>query len=373
MAVRRDKGKWWQVDFQIRGKRYRFASPQNTREGALVFEANLRRGLVRGESLDTLLGKGPVEQKAEEMTFTLFAEKWLVTYVLPNNKASTHRSKRNALQHHLIPWFGKMLLNEIKVLDVEEFKAKKLKDGLSPKTINNILSVLRKSLCCAEEWELLMKVPRIKWLRTPPASYTFLSIEDSQKLLAGAENVFWYAMILCALRTGMRIGEICALSWSDINWDRRTITVRRSVVEGVMDSPKSNRIRIIPMTDDLYELFYSHRLKTGLIFPGQDGNHLRKSSWPWKALTRACKRAGLPVIGWHVLRHTFASQLTAESVPMKATQMLLGHSTIQMTERYAHLAPSSLQTAITVLPKALTYVATDVRNDRYVTDTWSSV
>jgi integrase len=370
MSARKDRNKW-QVNFQIRGKRYRFASPLNTREGALAFEAHIRQGLARGEDIKALVNK---KRGAKEpvLRFAEFSENWFKTYVLTNNKASTHRSKRNALDHHLIPWFGKMVLKEIGVLNIEEFKASKIRSGLSAKTINNLLSVLHKCLTCAEEWELIAKVPRIKWLKVPPSSYRFLSVEESQRLLAGAENVFWYALILCALHTGMRIGELCALDWSDINWERRTITISRAVVEGVMGSPKNNRVRIVPMTKDLYDLFYAHRKPSGLIFPGPDGNHMRKSSWPWKALTRACKRAGLPVIGWHVLRHTFASHLTAESVPMKATQMLLGHASIQMTERYAHLAPSALQGAITVLPKAMDYINQNERNVSYVSATsWS--
>lgn len=371
MSVRKDRNKW-QVNFQIRGKRYRFASPQNTREGALAFEAHIRQGLARGEDIKVLVNKKrPVKETV--LLFAEFSERWFKTYVLTNNKTSTHRSKRNALDHHLIPWFGKMVLKEVGVLNIEEFKASKLKSGLSAKTVNNLLSVLRKCLACAEEWELIPKIPRIKWLAVPPSPYRFLSIEESQCLLTGAENVFWYALILCALHTGMRIGELCALDWSDINWEKRTITISRAVVEGVIGSPKNNRIRIVPMTPDLYDLFYAHRKRSGLIFPGPDGNHMRKSSWPWKALTRACKRAGLPVIGWHVLRHTFASHLTAESVPMKATQMLLGHATIQMTERYAHLAPSALQSAITVLPKVVDYTNQNERNVSYVSATqWSA-
>lgn len=372
MSVRKDRNKW-QVNFQIRGKRYRFASPQNTRESALAFEAHIRQGLARGEDIKVLVNKKRAVKEVV-LSFSGFAERWFKTYVLTNNKASTHRSKRNALDHHLIPWFGKMVLKEINVLNIEEFKASKLRSGLSPKTVNNLLSVFRKCMSCAEEWELISKIPRVKWLAVPPSPYKFLSIEDSQRLLAGAENVFWYAVILCALHTGMRIGELCALDWSDINWEQRVITVSRAVVEGVIGSPKNNRMRTIPLTPDLYALFFAHKKRSGLIFPGPDGNHVRKSSWPWKALTRACKRAGLPVIGWHALRHTFASRLAAESVPPKATQMLMGHSTIQMTERYMHLAPSALEGAITVLPKAADYVKENERNVSYVSASqWSAL
>lgn len=151
---------------------------------------------------------------------------------------------------------------------------------------------------------------------------------------------------------GGDIGELCALDWSDIDWEQRTIFVCHSVVEGVMGSPKNNRTRLIPITNDLYALLWSYRRPSGIVFPGPDGNHMRKSSWPWKALYRACDRAGLPKMGWHTLRHTFASQLTAQAVPMKAIQIMLGHSTVQMTERYSHLAQSSLHDAVALLPKA---------------------
>lgn len=370
MGVRKVKG-WWRVDFQLRCKRYRPRSPENTRESALAFEALIRQRLAKGQSVDDLIKKVPKEAEVERTSFAQFAERWYETYVIPNNKASTLRSKRNALDHHLIPYFGKKWLEEVDVLSIEEFKALKHKQGLSPKTINNILSVLRRGLTSAEDWNLLPKVPRIKWLRVPPPVSKFLSVEESERLLSSAENILWYAFILCALRTGMRIGELCALEWSDVNWERHTITVSRSVVEGVIDTPKNNRNRIIPMTDDLYTLFCKYKGK-GLVFPGPDGGHMRKSSWPWKALHRACKKAGLPKMGWHVLRHTFASQLTAESIPLKATQMLLGHSTIQMTERYAHLAQSSLQTAVMVLPKSHE-VTDNGKNVTQLSSVWQNV
>ena len=198
MAVRKISGAW-RVDFQIRLKRYRFVSPENTREGALAYEAYLRQRLARGDDLEEIV-KPKVLQEELKQLFKAFAEKWFETYVLPNNKPSTHRSKRNALDGHLVPYFGEKTLPEITALAVEEFKAYKLKQGLSPKSINNILSVLRKSLTSAEEWELLGRMPRIKWLRVPPPSHKFLSVEEADRLLLAAENLFWYAMILCALR-----------------------------------------------------------------------------------------------------------------------------------------------------------------------------
>lgn len=336
---------WW-VDFQFNHKRYRERSPVNSREGALTYESTIRSRLARG--LDPI----PSNESKPIPSFLQFAEEWYKVYVKTNNKASTHRSKRTTLSLHLIPFFGTLPLDQITTLQIEQYKAFKVQSGLSPKTVNNQLSILRKCLTTAEEWELLPKLPKVLWLRVPPPRHKFLSAEESQRLLNAAENQFWFAMILCALRTGMRLGELCALDWSDINWKDKTILVRRSIVEGVVGSPKNNRTRLIPMTDDLAACLYSFRKASGWIFPGPNGGHMTRSSWPWKALRRACKAAGLPQMGWHVLRHTFASQLTANSVPMKAIQTMLGHSTILMTERYSHLAQSSLHQAVATLPKA---------------------
>ncbi|MBU1034299.1 site-specific integrase [Patescibacteria group bacterium] len=111
------------------------------------------------------------------------------------------------------------------------------------------------------------------------------------------------------------------------------------------------RIRTIPLTDELYQVLVRRVVKRGFVFAHPDGGHLRKSSWPWKAMRRACKAAGLRRIGWHALRHTFASELVRRGAAIRAVQLLLGHSTVQMTERYSHLAPSALQETISLLGK----------------------
>ena len=95
-------------------------------------------------------------------------------------------------------------------------------------------------------------------------------------------------------------------------------------------------------------LFRSHRKKKGLVFDQINGKPLQ----PYlavSALRRMCRRSGLRRIGWHTLRHTFASHLVMRGVPLRHVQKLMGHSSVVMTERYSHLAPSSLQDAISVL------------------------
>ena len=113
-------------------------------------------------------------------------------------------------------------------------------------------------------------------------------------------------------------------------------------------APKSNRERHIPLDSDVYETLYKRKRETGYVF-------LDEGKYPFdyhrmeRRLTKACKKAGLLKIGWHTLRHTFASHLASKGVPMTAVQQLMGHSNITTTMRYAHLAPSTLRAAIDML------------------------
>lgn len=337
---------WW-VDFRHKQKRYRLRSPDNSKAGAQAYEAALRQKLARGEVIEQL----EIVSKQQEKTFEVFAFEWMDTYAKTNNKASTVRSKYNSLRANLIPYFGKKLISQITDYDIEQFKALQLKRGLSPKSINNELTVLRRCLKSAIEWELISRMPRMRELRVAPQKYDVLTQDEADRLVRSAPEPMWREMIICGLNTGMRLGELCALAWDDINLAAKTLTVRHSLVEGVMDSPKNNRIRNIPLTNDLYQLLIKRSVKKGLVFAHPDGGHLRKSSWPWKALQRACKAAGLRRIGWHALRHTFASELVRRGAPIRAVQLLMGHATVQMTERYSHLAPSGLQETISLLEK----------------------
>lgn len=344
MSARKFGASWWS-DFRHEHKRYRLRSPDNSKAGARAYEATLRQKLARGESVESQT----TVTKQEEKTFEAFALEWMETYCKTNNKRSTVRSKYNSLRANLIPYFGRKMLSQITDHDVEQFKAAQLKRGLSPKSLNNELTILRRCLKSAVEWELLVRAPKMRQVRVAPQKYSVLTQDEAERLVQSAPEPMWRDMIVCGLNTGMRLGELCALTWEDINLTTKTLVVRHSLVEGVLDSPKNNRVRVIPLTDDLYKLLRERTIKKGFVFAHPNGGHLRKSSWPWKALGRACRAAGLRRIGWHALRHTFASELVRRGAAIRAVQLLMGHSTVQMTERYSHLAPSTLRETVSLL------------------------
>src|SRR5262249_53200287 len=145
-------------------------------------------------------------------------------------------------------------------------------------------------------------------------------------------------------------GELLALTWDDVDLKNGRVVVRRNVSRGVVGTPKGGRSREVPLSDHaasaLREL--PSRFARGLVFPAEGGRHLRKNECKWP-LCAACAGAGLRAIGWHVLRHTFASQLVMRGEPLKAVQELLGHASIEMTMRYAHLSPDVRRDAVRVL------------------------
>jgi len=347
MAVRKIKHSWW-VDIRHNQRRHRIRSPENSRAGAQAYEAVLRQKLARGESLDSAIWDKKEENRRQH--FKDFAWIWLDTYAKPNNKFSEIRQKTFALKKHLIPFFGETRLNQIDTALVEKYKALKVSSGtLGKKTINNHLAVLSKCLSVAQEWYDLPKRAKIKLLKLPPHTFHFLSPEEADLLLAHSSGV-WKDIIFTGLKTGLRRGELKGLSWSDINWHNKTLTVRQSWSEAsqCLDTPKSNRERHIPLTNQMVEMLLRRKQTNGIVFPNEVGKRFTANRLNVE-LSKACTRAGIREISCHVLRHTFASHLIINGASIKEIQELLGHANIQITMRYAHLAPSSLRNAISLL------------------------
>ncbi|HEY2405669.1 MAG TPA: tyrosine-type recombinase/integrase [Polyangiaceae bacterium] len=292
----------------------------------------------------------PTRTTKEVPTFAVYADEFMKTYVLANNKPSEQSMKACILKHHLLPVFGPMRLDAIKMHPIETFKASLLAKGLSRKRVNNILACLGKMLRYAHEIELIESVPKLKSLKIPQQKFDFLTFEELSRLLdvvkGDAERT---ALFLLGAEAGLRQGETMALEWGDIDFVAGTLTVRRSSWKGVVGTPKSGRERKVPLTARLKAALKAHRhLRSELVFVSSEGKPFTQSSVE-AALRFACKRAGLRVIGSHVLRHTFCSHLAMRGAAPKAIQELVGHSTLTMTLRYMHLAPSALREAIGLL------------------------
>ena len=346
MAARKMKGAWW-VDFRYEGQRIRKKSPVDNKRGAEEYERKLRQQL-----LDGTFGKEEACNEKEMPTIEQFAVEFLTTYARTNNKPSEVLAKEIIFRRHLIPALGKLRLDELDARTIERYKADKLEAGLHPKTINNQLTVLRRMLAIAAEWQLLEHVPKVKWMKAPPPEFDFLDFHEAERLIKAADDE-WRSMITLALKTGLRQGELLALRWDDVDLVTGRLVVRRNVVRGIIGTPKSGKQREVPLSPSAVKTLKGHRhLRGELVFCDESGAMLRPSECVWP-LWRACKRAGIRGVRWHALRHTFASHLVMRGVPLKAVQELLGHATIDMTMRYAHLAPVVHREAVAHLDRAI--------------------
>jgi len=344
MSIRKIRNSWW-VDFRLNDIRHRVRSPENTQAGAKAYEAVLRHRLTIGEEPIK-----PAAAKTATRTFADFAKEWFETYVRKNNKPSTQVLRRSALTSHLVPAFGDLPLAEIDATKVERYKMAKLAEGLSAGTINLYVSILAKCLHDAVEWGVLTVAPKTKFLRHPRHRFDFLSHEEADRLVAAMPTWPWQAMATLALNTGLRIGEICGLQWNDIDMNGRQLVVRRSVVRGIVGSTKNSRERQIPLSAAAVAALARVPRDHQLVFHRKDGGALLHAT-ARNQIIKVCKLAGLRKIGWHVLRHTFASWLVSDGVPLPVVQGLLGHANIEMTMRYSHMAPSSFRSAIDVLER----------------------
>jgi integrase len=352
---RPERGAWF-VDVVVAHadgmkERIRARSPVNTKRAALDYERQLiEAALSRGSSPQ------PTERRMDE-----FAVDFLETYASANNKPSEVAAKKRIVKRHIVPALGHLLLSEITTYEIERFKAALLETRparsaaapertLSRKTVRNILAVLGRMLRVATDWGFLATMPQIQQVKVSMPRFDFLTFEEAGRLLDRAEPD-WYVIILSALRTGMRLGELCALRWEDVDLVARCIVVRHAIWQGHVGTPKSGKEREIPIADDLLKALNGHHhLRGELVFYAPDGSALRHNVMQ-HALWRAARRAGLRRIGWHTLRHSFASHLTMRGVPLRVIQELMGHATVQMTMRYSHLAPGMKVDAVNLLAR----------------------
>jgi len=375
MSVGKRKDGRWYTDITIRvdGKDVRArdaCGPEvRNRSQALALEHQRRAGMLAGKLPQKRRTSASVEASAAPpapptaakqeptaaCTFRAHAEEVLVLHAAVENKHSERKSKRSILDCHLLPAFGELTLDAIGPRQIAAYKAEKLKpsdgsEGLKPKTINNHLTVLRKCLVLAREWGRLAVVPTVGFLRVAKPEIDFFTFDEATRLLAHVDRDPWYVMILCGLRAGLRQGELLELRWDDVDLVKGVLRIRRAIYDGVIDVPKGGRMREVPLSDELRAALRKlpSRFAHGLVWPRADGRNLTKGEAKWP-LWRACKQAGLRRVGWHVLRHTFASHLVMRGVPLKAVQELLGHATIDMTMRYAHLAPDVTRDAVRLL------------------------
>ncbi len=297
-----------------------------------------------------------------QQTLKQYLEHWLEDVHKPAIRVSSYVKYRSQLDNHILPALGDVQLQKLTPQQVQAFYAKELKGGLSPASVRNIHQILRKALDNAVRWNL---VPRnVCDVVSPPGivkhEIQLLTKEQAQQLLRTARGHRLEALFTVALATGMRRGELLGLRWQDVNFEDRSLHVRRTVdrigKNGiVVSNPKTSKSRRkVMLPNFVIDVLKQHRsrqlearLRAGttwqennLVFSNTLGGFL-DAGYLHSLFQKLLKDAGLPHMRFHDLRHSAATILLTMGAHPKLVQELLGHSQISMTmDTYSHALPS---------------------------------
>jgi integrase len=265
-------------------------------------------------------------------------------------KPSGIAAKETIGKMHLIPQLGSKRLDTITTEDVQHLK-RHLHDR-SPKTVNNVLVVLSVLLKKAVEWDVIDRVPCvIRLLPIPKPSAGFYDFDEYARLLEAAQSLDrrTHLIVLLGGDAGLRCGEIMALEWRDVDLHKRQLCVQRSEWKGHVTVPKGGRLRYVPLTIRLAAVLRDHRhLRSERVLCQEDGSAM-SADIVKHHVERAARRAQIAQNGVHRLRHTFCSHLAMRGAPARAIQDLAGHQDLMTTQRYMHLSPAALDSAIRLL------------------------
>ena len=315
---------------------------------------------------------------AGTLTVEEYLERWLSDCVRDTVKASTHSSYKQLVGKHVVPTLGRIRLKMLTATHVRGLLREKLDTGLSPRTVQYVRFVLRKALDQAVADNLIprnpvagVKSPQVRREEIKP-----LSPEQARLVLTTAAETGdrLEALYVLAIHLGLRQGELLALKWEDVDLEAGTLRVRRSLSGSndghpVFTTPKTAKSRRqVRLTAGATEALKRHRKRQleerlrvaglwrdhGLVFATETGTPLDRHNLCQRSFEPLLKKAGLPRIRFHDLRHTCATLLLTREVHPKIVQELLGHSTIAITlDTYSHVLPGMGDAAAGAMDEAL--------------------
>jgi integrase len=281
-------------------------------------------------------------------------------------KQSTRGSYDSALERHVFPALGDYRLTDIVPLHIEQFVQTKMKSGLNPKTVRNLILVLQGILSIAVDNDVILKSPirrshkpvcrrREKPIWSPEVVFKVIQASPDRHR----------ALFCCAGLVGPRLGELLALQWKHINLDGRKLRIEQSLWHGQIVPPKTpGSVRTIHIGDVLAGALAKHHMSArhqgpeDFVFCKEDGTPLHPDVLRKDVLYPILDRLGIPRIsgasGFHTFRHSAASILNEQTGNLKLAQKLLGHSTVDMTaEVYTHTSAEAEREAAVAIERAI--------------------
>jgi integrase len=299
----------------------------------------------------------------ENQTVAQYMERWLEDSARGDLGHRAYHNYKLQIRRHISPAFGKLKLSKLTAAHIQSLYAAKLRDGLKPSSVRYIHAVLHRALKQAVRFNLIPFNPasRVDPPKVRQEEITPLDTEQARIFLAAASGDRFEALYVVSLTVGLRMGEALGLRWSDIDFDAKTLRVSRQlqrIRDGgglVFSEPKNASRRTVDLPQRAVEALRSHRKRqveeqlrvgarwadNGLVFVTTIGTPVDAQNIVNRHFKPLLRRAGLPGIRWHDLRHTCATLLLSRGTHPKLVQHLLGHASIQLTlDRYSHWIPS---------------------------------
>jgi integrase len=314
---------------------------QQVRRSTGTPDKRLAEAILGQVKVQIIEGRFFEKPEAQHRTLTELMDRYVSEHA---TRRANYRRELTSIKN-LKGFFGNPKLDQITPKLIVAYKNRRYTDGVKPATINRELATLKKAFNLARrEWEWCTDNPvcRVSMEKENNWRDRWLTLEEEQRLLP-ATAPWLRELVVFAIYTGMRMGEILALTWAGVDLYRRTVTVFRS---------KNGERRTIPVNTTVLDLLkhkYTARLRTtDTVFHSHthtpiDGSNIRR------ALTAALGIAKIQDLHFHDLRHTFATRMVQAGIDLYKVQRLLGHKSPIMTQRYAHHYPESLRDGVDAL------------------------
>jgi integrase len=295
--------------------------------------------------------------------FREFVDKYFVPNFFPSLKLSTQHRYRRTLEKHLLPAFGDSRLCDIGTLELQQFVLQKMAGGLGWECADHYRNLMSKIFITAKKWGFFagdnpatgVDLPEKKAVREKHV----LLPEQIPPLLAALEEPA-RTMVSVGVLTGLRIGEILALRWRDVDFRSGELRVEQASYRGLIGTPKTKGSRrTLPMPESLKgELMrLSEKSASGehLVFQTRNGTPFSDTNLLHKYLKPAGRKLGMPWLNWHTLRRTHATLLQHAGATLREAQAQLGHSKMSTTlEIYTISIPAAQRKAVENLSDLVT-------------------
>ena len=287
------------------------------------------------------------------MKYIDWLHSWLEDYIRPSVKLRTYERYKLIVEQHIKEKIGEMELDDLSPLILQKFITGLLIDGnrrtgkgLSANTVNAVISVIQSSLKTAHVLELRKeyvagKLKRPKLKEKPVECFTRAEQKQIERFVLNGSKDKLYGILLC-LYSGLRIGELIALQWSDIDFSKGILTVSKSCYDGkdglIIDEPKTvSSCRTIPLPKQLFPILRRIRKKSDSLFVvSNHGKPVSVRSYQ-RSFELLLKKLKIAHRGFHSLRHTFATRALECGMDVKTLSEILGHKNPTVTlNRYAH-------------------------------------